>query len=643
MHQLDRKASPASSLDALGPREPDAPAPGRLARIAVAAAPEDSDAVRAAVGKSNDSASSALPFFDKIQRSFGRHDISAIQCHTGGEAQAAAGALGAEAFATGAHVAFGRTPTLHTAAHEAAHVVQQRAGVHLKGGIGADGDSYEQHADAVADRVVRGESAEELLDTMAGGAGATSHAGGGAVQCKRPGDAPPTLNEQLDNRLAGSGEGGTVPPEGTLVNDVAALFAGVGAPVAMNNAQDLVDFTLSHYNASPMAPHAHDLAALAAVLSTVLLTEFSNHNAPHPIAALDPMLTLQQMQAAVQPRIRTAVNNWCTANNHPVLSNNAIDATYHIDLSGVGDVASGARTRFLVDHPMTPGFTGTLTKPQQEQLRDALLEMTTVQRALSGEHGHVADIRSKGSPAVRNWLAPQIQVDDGSEYGTGEEDDDTLLQSSSVPGATHKRIAAAVEIVCSLVEQRTLAKIPEPVIFVHLAKDRSLLQKIQEGDFSAAKKLRAYSSGYEKAIHIDRTDPVETIVHEIGHQLEDQLPSETWLDIHRMLRGRHQQAVTGGAPDDLVAIYPGHKDQKVRDECAYRADMPATGAYSAKCYEGGGPTEVMSMAMEYLSNPKTAKQLITKDPLQAAIVLRGIAPQEFNLRVPPNLRALLPS
>jgi hypothetical protein len=46
--------------------------------------------------------------------------------------------------------------------------VQQRAGVALKGDIDQSGDEYEQHADAVADAVVRGDSAEPLLDRMAG-------------------------------------------------------------------------------------------------------------------------------------------------------------------------------------------------------------------------------------------------------------------------------------------------------------------------------------------------------------------------------------------------------------------------------------------------------------------------------------------
>jgi hypothetical protein len=72
----------------------------------------------------------------------------------------------------GNDVAFGEAPDLHTAAHEAAHVVQQRGGVQLKGGVGKDGDHYEQHADAVADAVVAGRSAEGLLTQVASPAAA---------------------------------------------------------------------------------------------------------------------------------------------------------------------------------------------------------------------------------------------------------------------------------------------------------------------------------------------------------------------------------------------------------------------------------------------------------------------------------------
>jgi hypothetical protein len=112
-----------------------------------------------------------LPFASQIQRAFGRHDVGGVEAHTDASAAAGAQAMGAQAFATGNHVAFASTPDLHTAAHEAAHVVQQRGGVHLKTGVGEVGDAHEAHADQVADRVVAGQSAEDLLDRYGGAGG----------------------------------------------------------------------------------------------------------------------------------------------------------------------------------------------------------------------------------------------------------------------------------------------------------------------------------------------------------------------------------------------------------------------------------------------------------------------------------------
>lgn len=112
-----------------------------------------------------------LPHGDAIQRAFGRHDVSGVRAHMGAAAAAAAVELGAEAYTTGRDVAFAGSPSLYVAAHEAAHVVQQRAGVQLAGGAGQAGDLHEQHADAVAERVVAGESAEALLDQHGGTGG----------------------------------------------------------------------------------------------------------------------------------------------------------------------------------------------------------------------------------------------------------------------------------------------------------------------------------------------------------------------------------------------------------------------------------------------------------------------------------------
>ena len=109
-------------------------------------------------------AGGALPFLNQIQASFGpEHDVSHVQAHVDGAAAEGSAAMGARAYATGNHVAFAGAPDLHTAAHEAAHVVQQRGGVQLKAGVGEVGDTYERHADAVADRVLAGESAADLL------------------------------------------------------------------------------------------------------------------------------------------------------------------------------------------------------------------------------------------------------------------------------------------------------------------------------------------------------------------------------------------------------------------------------------------------------------------------------------------------
>lgn len=115
---------------------------------------------QAALGVSG--AGEALPHRSRIESAFGR-DLSHVRAHVGGAAAESAGAIGAEAYATANNVAFSRAPSLHTAAHEAAHVVQQAEGVSLLGGVGRAGDTYERNADAVADRVVAGQSAADLL------------------------------------------------------------------------------------------------------------------------------------------------------------------------------------------------------------------------------------------------------------------------------------------------------------------------------------------------------------------------------------------------------------------------------------------------------------------------------------------------
>ncbi|MEO7735266.1 MAG: DUF4157 domain-containing protein [Kofleriaceae bacterium] len=118
--------------------------------------------------------SAQLPHVAQIQHAFGEHDVSGVKSTTGGTAAAACDQIGAESYAQGNHVAFKQAPSLWLAAHEAAHVVQQRNGAVVPGGVGQAGDAHEQHADRVADRVVAGRSAAELFGAPGGGSGSTA-------------------------------------------------------------------------------------------------------------------------------------------------------------------------------------------------------------------------------------------------------------------------------------------------------------------------------------------------------------------------------------------------------------------------------------------------------------------------------------
>ncbi len=180
----------------------------------------------------------SLPHLDTIQRAFGRYDVTGINAHVGGSATEATQAMGAEAYAMGGHVAFAGAPSLHTAAHEATHIIQQRSGVQLKGGVGAAGDPHEQHADAVADRVVAGGSVEEMLDGYARSSSAGT-AVASAVQ-RKPGagaDAASASAAQADRdhaahliQLLTSSPSAGGDPVATYLNtlDTPVLLATIG-------------------------------------------------------------------------------------------------------------------------------------------------------------------------------------------------------------------------------------------------------------------------------------------------------------------------------------------------------------------------------------------------------------------------------
>ncbi|GAB4520289.1 MAG: hypothetical protein Tsb0020_38930 [Haliangiales bacterium] len=201
----------------------------RAGTEADAASPSRSEQVHEAAAAGVIGSGSALPYAERIQAAFGpAHDVSHVQAHVGGDAAAASEAIGAKAYATGDHIGFRDAPDLHTAAHEAAHVVQQQQGVALQGGVGQVGDVYERHADAVADRVVAGQSAAELLAAGPAGGGQVT----GAAQSAHDPEAPVQGGwlgagvGLLGGATAGASIGAVAGPVGAAVGGVVGAVAG---------------------------------------------------------------------------------------------------------------------------------------------------------------------------------------------------------------------------------------------------------------------------------------------------------------------------------------------------------------------------------------------------------------------------------
>ena len=174
-----------------------------------------------------------LPHYQAIQRSFGpAHDLSDVQAHVGGPAVAANAAMHATAFTTGEHVAFKAPPDLRLAAHEAAHVVQQRGGVSLSGGgVSRAGDPYERQADTVADRVASGRPAHDLLTgTRAAGRPAVQRCGGviheGCDCAKETGET----TDETSTAVQRNGDDGFFDKVESAVSHVASTVESASGP-----------------------------------------------------------------------------------------------------------------------------------------------------------------------------------------------------------------------------------------------------------------------------------------------------------------------------------------------------------------------------------------------------------------------------
>ena len=302
-------------------------------------APDPYDIARRGVAGSG----SALPHLDAIQRAFGAdHDLSGVAAHVGGDAAAAADALGADAYATGNRIAFASAPDLHTAAHEAAHVVQQRAGVELHGGMGTAGDRYEQHADAVADAVVRGESVAAMLTAGASGGGTAAIQRKGAGKAKANQDDRPASTTASMMRSAAT----DLRNLATRLQPLNAAMLGVGVTadelVAATAAAARCADAASAYGRDAEPEEIENLAAAARELSIALPPELRKDAAVGEATTVlrQAIGDLATAAGAKLPAEPTMHKPGLDATDQATLARTLlIDAQNALDISPSGDLA----------------------------------------------------------------------------------------------------------------------------------------------------------------------------------------------------------------------------------------------------------------------------------------------------------------
>lgn len=370
--------------------------------------------VHAAAAHGLSGAGGAMPHLGAIQRSFGGHDVSQVRAHTDAKASAGAAAMGAEAYATGNSVAFGEQPSLHTAAHEAAHIVQQRAGVALSGGVGKAGDSYEQQADAVADKVVKGESAESILSESTSTGASTS---GAATQQQavqryekkgtaRVSDghnlvvadgaphnlayAPAGDIAQGQQNLAGSGSnlamaaGPALNPGdyGLQVNDVAANLRQVQVSAAVPNGGQQQDLDTQNENSIVLA-HQYELMAKN-VLASLNVVGATPEN-----QLITEMETLPLVKGKVAATY-TALNGNYTPTNilAKARAQNLEDKYIEVIMNHIISYQEGIRTELKDGGVTTPKDCGQVARNFVRGTDVRYHKLTTVEQQQKGYTGH---------------------------------------------------------------------------------------------------------------------------------------------------------------------------------------------------------------------------------------------------------------
>ena len=323
----------------------------------------DSNGVKATAAEGFTGGASALPHLDNIQNSFGNHDVSNVQAHVGGPAEGACASMGASAYASGNNVAFSKSPDLHTAAHEAAHVVQQREGVQLAGGVGKSGDQYEQHADAVADKVTRGQSAGALLDMMSGGNTGGQEVQRQAVQFDEPKTKSPAIDSP-DKITADNVEKFQVKIgdfEAPLSNELLTGFfdSMYGTGTATSNTQ-FAGQALVHTKDTFQAQSALKKAIAGGQDTTAAITEFKKGFSPTMSNAWKGAKTSTKINMGVDVVFKLADGTYAKMNSAQISADLAYTAGKSIIAESAATVVGASVTAYCA---LKGGAIGTMAGP----------------------------------------------------------------------------------------------------------------------------------------------------------------------------------------------------------------------------------------------------------------------------------------
>lgn len=192
--------------------------------------------------------------------------------------------------------------------------------------------------------------------------------------------------------------------------------------------------------------------------------------------------------------------------------------------------------------------------------------------------------------------------------------------------ALEGRLREAEKFIKRLIEPQILGQLDPPQIQV-------TTRKSIKADTTVGMGIKLVA-GYERPeqgsgiVTIGYNEKPNLIAHEIGHYIEDNISNDLWHENQLLLRSRH--AASGGGNRVGHNLLKGKKGG-VPTESRYKGNYAATGEYTSRYYgaAGEGSTEITSLSFEFLSEPNKALQLITRDPLQAAIVLRQMRPLEY--------------